>query len=216
MNDFKESLKVNIEPEKENKNVELIKMYINKEKEIAKQFDKEDGIDVEAEDYEPKATATLMRIKNFLSYRELRTKQAYTAKMSKGNKDRAVMERLAKFDKDRREKHNLALTSLNGLVDFAERFNLEPIYTGKRLSEKEIKEHKADSYDTRLEMTDAFLQILIDLGNYSTRECSDKSLKKDLESIKDQMYKFSKDYGVTKELSYDDGDISFEDLENEI
>ena len=185
MNDFKESLKVNIEPEKENKNVELIKMYINKEKEITKQFDKEDGIDVEAEDYEPKATATLMRIKSFLSYRELRTKQAYTSKMSKGNKDRAVMERLAKFDKDRREKHNLALTSLNGLVDFAERFNLEPIYTGKRLSEKEIKEHKADSYDTRLEMTDAFLQILIDLGNYSTRECSDKSLKKDLESIKD-------------------------------
>ena len=216
MNDFKESLKVNIEPEKENKNVELIKMYINKEKEITKQFDKEDGIDVEAEDYEPKATATLMRIKSFLSYRELRTKQAYTSKMSKGNKDRAVMERLAKFDKDRREKHNLALTSLNGLVDFAERFNLEPIYTGKRLSEKEIKEHKADSYDTRLEMTDAFLQILIDLGNYSTRECSDKSLKKDLESIKDQMYKFSKDYGVTKELSYDDGDISFEDFENEI
>ena len=43
MNDFKESLKVNIEPKKENKNVELIKMYINKEKEITKQFDKEES-----------------------------------------------------------------------------------------------------------------------------------------------------------------------------
>ena len=64
-------------------------------------------------------------------------------------------------------------------------------------------------------MTYAFLQILIYLGNYSTRECADKSLKKDLESIKDRMYKFSRDYGVTQELSYDDGDILFKDFEND-
>lgn len=215
MNDFKESLKVNIEPEKENKNVELIKMYINKEKEITKQFDKEDGIDVKSEDYEPKAEVTLMRIMSFLSYRELRTKQAYTAQMSKGNKDRTVMERLAQFDKDRREKHNLALTSLNGLVDFANKYNLEPIYTGKRLSTEEIKDFGSGTYETRLEMTEAFLQILIDLGNYSTRECADKSLKKDLEEIKDKMYNFSRDYGVKQELSHDDGDILFEDFESE-
>lgn len=215
MNDFKESLKVNIEPEKENKNVELIKMYINKEKEITKQFDKEDGIDVESEEYEPKAEVTLMRIMSFLSYRELRTKQAYTAQMSKGNKDRTVMERLAQFDKDRREKHNLALTSLNGLVDFANKYNLEPIYTGKRLSTEEIKDFGSGTYETRLEMTEAFLQILIDLGNYSTRECADKSLKKDLEEIKDKMYNFSRDYGVKQELSHDDGDILFEDFESE-
>lgn len=215
MNDYKESLKVNIESEKENRNVELIKMYIDKEKEITRQYDKEDGIDVDAEDYEPKAEVTLMRIMSFLSYRELRTKQAYTTKISKGNKDRAVMERLAQFDKDRREKHNLALTSLNELVNFAEKYNLEPIYTGKRLSEDEIKGYKSGPYETRLEMTEAFLQILIDLGNYSTRECSDKALKKDLEEIKDKMYKFSRNYGVKQELSHDDGDILFEDFEND-
>ena len=216
MNDFKENLRFNIEPEKEKKNVELIKMYINKEKEITKQFDKEDGIDVEAEDYEPKAEVTLMRIMSFLSYRELRTKQAYTMKISKGNKERSVMERLAQFDKDRRQKHNLALTSLNGLVDFAEKYNLESIYTGRRLSKEEIKNFGSGTYETRLEMTEAFLQILIDLGNYSTRECSDKSLKRDLESIKDEMYKVSRDYKVKRELSSDDGEIVFEDFENEI
>lgn len=215
MNNFKEELKVHIEPEKENKNVELIKKYINKEKEIAMKFDETEGIDIYAEDYKPEASVTISRIMNLLAYRELRTKQAYTSKICQGNNDRATRERLAKFDKDRREKHNLALTSLNGLVDFAEKNNLEPIYTGNRLSEKEIEEHKAESYDTRLEMTDAFLQILIDLGNYSTRECADKSLKKDLESIKDKMYKFSRDYGVTQELSYDDGDILFKDFEND-
>ena len=190
-------------------------MYINKEKEITKQFDKEDGIDVKSKDYEPKAEVTLMRIMSFLSYRELRTKQAYTAQMSKGNKDRTVMERLAQFDKDRREKHNLALTSLNGLVDFANKYNLEPIYTGKRLSTEEIKDFGSGTYETRLEMTEAFLQILIDLGNYSTRECADKSLKKDLEEIKDKMYNFSRDYGVKQELSHDDGNILFEDFESE-
>lgn len=215
MNNFKEELKVHLDPEKENKNVELIKKYINKEKEIAMKFDESEGIDIYAEDYEPEASATIRRIMNLLAYRELRTKQAYTSKICQGNNDRATRERLAKFDKDRREKHNLALTSLNGLVDFAEKNNLEPIYTGNRLSEKEIEEHKAESYDTRLEMTDAFLQILIDLGKYSTRECADKSLKKDLESIKDKMYKVSRDYGVTQELSYDDGDILFKDFEND-
>ena len=213
MNNFKEELKVHLDPEKENKNVELIKKYINKEKEIAMKFDESEGIDIYAEDYEPEASVTIMRIMNLLAYRELRTKQAYTSKICRGNKDRATRERLEKFNKDRREKHDLALTSLNGLVDFAEKNNLEPIYTGNRLSEKEIKEHNEELYDVRLEMTDAFLQILIDLGNYSTRECADQSLKKDLESIKDRMYKFSRDYGITQELSYDDGDILFKDFE---
>ena len=83
-------------------------------------------------------------------------------------------------------------------------------------SEKEIKEHKIESYDARLEMTDAFLQILVDLGNYSTRECADKKMRKDLESIKDKMYKIARDYGIKQELSYDDGDIIFKDFEREI
>lgn len=216
MGNFREDLKVTIKPEKENRNVELIKQYINKEKEIAREFDEKDGIDIYAEDYEPEASVTMMRIMSFLSYREIRTKQAYVSKLSNGNKSRAIQERLAEYDGDRRISHDLALTSLNGMVDFANKYNLEPIYTGRRLSEEEIKEHKKESYDARLEMTDAFLQILVDLGNYSTRECADKKMRKDLESIKDKMYKIARDYGIKQELSYDDGDIIFKDFEREI
>lgn len=216
MGNFREDLKVTIKPEEENRNVELIKQYINKEKEIAREFDEKDGIDIYAEDYEPEASATMMRIMSFLSYREIRTKQAYVSKLSNGNKSRAIQEKLAEYDGDRRISHDLALTSLNGMVDFANKYNLEPIYTGRRLSEKEIKEHKIESYDARLEMTDAFLQILVDLGNYSTRECADKKMRKDLESIKDKMYKIARDYGIKQELSYDDGDIIFKDFEREI
>lgn len=216
MNNFKESLKVSIEPDQENRNITLIKQYLNKEKELSRIFDEEDGVDINAEDYEPKAEITLMRIMNLLSYREIRTKQAYTSKICKGDNSRSTREMLSKLDKDRRDSHNLALESFKWLMDFAKKYNLEPLYTGPMLSEKEIEAHKPESYDARQEMTDAFLQILKDLGDYSTRNCSDRGLKKDIESIQDRMYKISRDYGVKEELLHDDGDVLFKDFENEI
>lgn len=215
MEDFKEKLKFNIESKKETKNIELVKQYINKEKELCRKFDEEDGIDTSLDTYEPNANVTLQRIMNLLSYREVRVKQAYISKLSRGDNSREMRQMLSELDKDRREKHNLALSSLKGLVDFAKRYNMELIYTGPMLSEKEIEEHKPSSFDARQKMTDSFLSILKDLGDYSTRQCTDSSLKKDLEMVKNKIYKIDREYKVKQELMYDEGDILFEDFDNE-
>lgn len=199
----------------ENKNVSIILSYIQKEQEITRMYDKEDGIDVNAEDYVPEADITIRRIECLLAYRELRTKQAYTAKIVRGNNTRTVRERLATLDRDRREKHNLALTSFKGLIEFAKKYNLEPIYTGNILSEEEIESHSSDTYDVRKEMTDSFLKLLKDLGNYSTRQIIDKNVRKDIEKVQNRIFKNQRDYGIKQELLEDKGDIKFEDFENE-
>lgn len=212
MNDFKESLKVNIESVTEKKSILLLKQYIAKEKELCKIFDEEDGIDVDAEDYKPEASVTIKRIMNLLEYRNIRVKQAYTSMIYSGDNSGTTRAMLADIDKSRREKHNLALTSLIGLVNFAKQYGMEPIYTGPLLSEQEIKEHKGTSQDVRMEMTDAFLKILMDLGEYSIAINNDS----DLRAIQNKIFKVRKDYAIKSDLSYDDGDIKFEDAQSEL
>jgi len=129
--------------------IEETEKISKKEKEINRMFDEEDGIDVNAEGYEPEAEVTLKRITNLLAYREIRAKQAYVSKVTRGDNSRKMRGLLSDIDKDRRVKHNLALTSLKGLVEFAKKYNIEPVYTGNILTEQEIEEHKASSYDTR-------------------------------------------------------------------
>lgn len=213
MNNFRDSLKVNIEPQKKNRNIELIMQYIEKEKEINRTFDEEDGIDINADDYEPSADAILQKIMLMLKYRELRTEQAFLANVYKGDRSRETLETLAELDKDRRIRHNLALTALKGLNIFAEKNNLEPIYKGKVLSEEEIENHSPASYDTRMEMTDAFLEILKDLGEYSIEE---NSSKKQMMQIITRIDETKRKYGVKEELKHDDGDIKFKDFENDL
>ena len=61
-------------------------------------------------------------------------------------------------------------------------------------------------------MTDAFLQILIDLGEYSVTINNDSDLK----NIQNKIFKVRRDYAVKSDLSYDDGDIKFEDSQSEL
>lgn len=216
MNSFKESLKVEISHEMENKNLSLIMQYIQTEMKENIEWDKEDGIDVTAEDYTPEADVTERRLMNLLEYRNIRTKQAFLAKLNYGNNTRKERAMMSELDKDRREKHNLALTSLKGLVDFAKKHNLEPIYNGPMLSEEEIESHSSTTYDTRMEMTDAFLQILSDLQAYTSETCSNKDIRSVLNNISNQIHKSNRDYGVKKELTHDDGDIVFESFDNSL
>ena len=146
-----------------------------------------------------------------LAYRELRTEQAYISKIANTSNSRYIREQLADLDKDRREKHNLALTELKGLNRFAKDNGLEPIYKGKELSEEEIERHDNASYDIRMEMTDAFLKILLDLGKYTVKE-NTKS-KEEIRAIQKDMDKVAREYGVKQELENDDGDILFDDFE---
>lgn len=214
---IREEYKVDLNKIKEekNKNISIILEYIKKEQEISRIYDKEDGIDVDAEEYVPEAEVTIKRIENLLAYRELRTRQAYVAMICRGNNTRTIRERLAKIDKDRREKHNLALTSFKGLIEFAKKYNLEPIYTGNILSEKDIESHNPQTYDVRKEMTDAFLELLKDLGEYSTRQITDKNARKDIEKIQNRIFKNQRDYAIKQELLEDEGDIKFRDFERE-
>lgn len=215
MNSFKESLRVENNIQNENKNLSLIMQYIQIEMEENREWDKEDGIDVTAEDYIPYADVTERRLTNLLNYRNIRTKQAFLSKLNFGNNTRKERAMMSELDKDRREKHNLALTSLRGLVDFAKKHNLEPIYNGPMLSEEEIESHSSSTYDTRMEMTDAFLKILSDLQTYTSEICSDKDVRNILNNISTQIHKSNRDYGVKKELTHDDGDIIFENFDNE-
>ena len=186
---------------------------MKKEKEINRMFDEEDGIDVNAEGYEPEAEVTLKRITNLLAYREIRAKQAYVSKVTRGDNSRKMRGLLSDIDKDRREKHNLALTSLKGLVEFAKKYNIEPVYTGNILTEQEIEEHKASSYDTRQEMTDAILRILKDLEDCSIIQGYGKGFEKEINRIQHKMYKTKRDYGIKQELLEDNGDVLFDDFD---
>ena len=210
MSSFLDDIKVDLKQEEKSKSVELIIKYIEKEKELNIMFDKEDGIDVDAEDYKPTENLiTIDRLKNLLSYRTLRTRQAYISKISNGDNSRKTREMLVEIDKDRRDKHNLALSSFKGLNEFAKKYGLEPLYKGKMLTEEQIDSHDPSTYDIRKDMTDAFLKILIELGNYSARENFKGA--KEIETVQDEIYRVERDYGVKGELKEDDGDVVFED-----
>ena len=97
MDELRQRLKVDTTPVI-GKNVQLIMQYIEKEKVIQKQFDEDDGIDVNAEDYKPEASVITDYINSFLNYRNIRTEQAYISRANDGNNSREVREMLAKLD----------------------------------------------------------------------------------------------------------------------
>ena len=214
MMNFRKSLKVNVEPKKKTNSVDLIMQYMEKEKDENRMFDEADGIDIYAEDYKPEADAIIRMIENMLKYRELRTEQAFVSKMNSGNNSREIREKLAELDKDRREKHNLALSSLKGLNEFAKRYGLEPIYTGRELTEEQIESHDSATYDTREEMTDAFLKLLIDIEKSAIEEYGNS--KVEMMKLQKDIDKTKRQYGVKKELEHDDGNIEFNDMNDEL
>lgn len=212
MTTFDERYKVSKTPTvKQNKTVELLMKYLEKDAEIAREFDIEDGIDVNAPDYEPDLV-TPGRINALLDYRNIRVEQAYLSKVTNGDFSRGTRQMLNDLDHDRRRRHNHALTSLLGLVDFAKRFGLEPIYEGRLLTQKQINSHDTATLDIRKEMTDAFLKILKDIDDcpYSLVRNS-----KEMKSIKNNSDKNTSDFKVSKNLEHDDDDISFEDFRDE-
>ena len=220
MENFKENLKVKLEPItntenmdsfKESRNVELIIEYIKKEKEVNRMFDKADGIDVDAEDYKPDESVIVKKILNILEYRKLRTEQAWYSDMARGDFSRSTRQELYNLNNERRFKHNLALTSFLELNEFAKKYGLEPIYKGEMLTAKEIVDHNPGKLDARQEMTDSFLKLLLDLGDYSIRKCNEPDAKKELMKIQNNIAKIQRDYKVKKELEYDDGDILFDE-----
>ena len=190
----------------------LLIQYMNKEIEINKEFDNEDGIDVTSEDYEPSYDSMKLKIESFIKYRDVRTKQFWVSKLYNGMESRKKASLRSELDKERRRRHNMALTSLVGLCKFGEKFGLPKIYNGNLLTTDEIENHESKNYDTRKEMTDFFLKLVDDINEiYIDREAVSINENKFITGLKQQIYKTDRDYGVEKGLTEDEGDIVFKD-----
>ena len=195
--------KVNI-----NRTIEILRTYIEKEKEITRAFDEEDGIDVNDPNYEPEADAINRKLKNILGYREIRTLQAYASKLARGDYTKDTRSKLVEMDKARRSSHNLALANFKGLVEFGKKYGLESLYDGALLTDQEIERHTVDTLDVRKEMTDAFLKMLVDIDKtpYSLVD------NKEISVLKNKIEKVDRDYKVSKAIEHDDDDVEFEDF----
>ena len=194
----------------QSKELQLLFTYIEKENEIIKGFDKEDGIDIEAPDYVPNSMM-MRRLSDMEDYRIAKTLLASVQKMIKDGVCEQNPVYIEALDREQRRKHNKALTSLMAMNEFAQKYNLEKIYTGKVVDKNDIRDLGSGDLDARKEMTDFFLGLLTQLSKYNIREMKNEQLKKQVSTIKRKMDSTSRDYKVKKELTSYNGEIEFYD-----
>lgn len=202
--------------------IKLILQYMNKEKELMTEFDREEGINVDSDSYEP-SLQTVSRVNCFIKYRNIRIEEAWYVKLTKGNKSREVIEKLYDYDNERSRRHSMALTSIEGLNAFAERHGLPKFYEGQLLKPEEIDSYK--NIPVRNEMTNFFLKFIDEL-NRTPNIIMEKYFEEvGIEregAIEDQfirklqmnLEKTERDYGVEKPLVEEHGDIKFKDDKN--
>lgn len=190
--------------------LELLFSYIEKENEIVKEFDKEDGIDVESDSYVPDSMI-IKRLSIMEDYRVAKTVLASVNKMIKEGLVSKDIDYVASLDEKQRRKHNNALTALMGMNDFARRNGLKEIYTGELVDKNDIIGLGIGNLDARIEMTNFFLNLLTQVSTYNIREIKNQQMKKQLNSIQKKIDKTNVDYKVKKELKTYDGEIEFYD-----
>ncbi len=201
--------------------IKLLLKYIEKEKELTREWDKEDGIDVDAEDYKITSLVNVDRIKNFIGYRNIRIEEAWFNKLNRGNTSREVREKAVDYDAERSRRHSLALNSMVGINRFGDEHGLPKFYDGELVQGSDIDNYR--NIDVRKKETDFFLQFIDKLSRTSgiiidrymdeagiNREDSDggmsfiKELQRNVDTVDNK-------YGVEKNLTEDDGDIKFKD-----
>ena len=193
--------------------LKLLFEYIDKETEYNRKMDIEDGIDVNAPDYEPECT-TLTRILSFEKYRRAYTETMYQDFLVKAGckKDPSLTEKL---DNNQRQAHNSALSHLLGFKNLGKTLGLQPLYTGAEVSKESIYGMGSDHSPARKEMTDFFLKLIVEFSNYNIREIENKYLRENAQSIKNTIRKDDHDFGVKNDgLTEYHGDIEFEDEDN--
>lgn len=194
--------------------IKILLEYMEKEIEINKNYDEEDGIDVNSSDYCPSYFTTKKRLESFINYKEIRVKQHWHSVIS--NKLNVDKEKYAitanKFDRERRMYHNAALESVIGFNYFAKKYNLQPIYEGELLTSEEIEKHNSKDHEKRMKMTDFFLELLNDIENFNIELTKDKSIEDNfLLGLKSKVEKIDRDYEVQETLTSDDGVIKVKD-----
>lgn len=190
--------------------LELLFQYIEKENEIVTEFDKEDGIDVEAEDYVPESMM-INRLSAMEDYRIAKTLLANVKKMITDGLCHRNPQMVNSLDRDQRQKHNRALTSLMAMNEFAKKEGLPEIYTGKLIDKHDIVGLGTGNLDARIEMTNFFLGLLTQISKYNVRELKNDQLKKQIKDVQKKMDSTNSTYKVKKELTSYDGEIEFYD-----
>ena len=177
--------------------VELLKKYIFAEAQSA--------------DCNPEDTSSYWRVKSFFEYRNIRIKQAWYAMITKGENNRQIAVERNELDSERRHLHNTALNSVLGFDKISKIFDLEPIYNGRKLTPEQIESHDTSSLDIRKEMTDWFFGLVNEIYDYYPEKTKDNYNKENkfIESLKSDVYKFDREYGVQDPIREDDGDVIF-------
>lgn len=188
--------------------LKLLFQYMEKETEITKKFDQEDGIDITSEDYIPDSEMT-KRLINMEKYRIARTIQASVQKMMRDGLIHRDPVYINQLDREQRSSHNNALMSLLGMCEFAERQGLPPIYTGKRVDKHDIIDMGSGNLDARREMTNFFLGLLDELSEYNIRGIENKHTRKQLSDIQTTIMKTNSKYNVKHQLTGYDDEIEF-------
>ena len=153
----------------------------------------------------------MRRLSDMEDYRIAKTLLASVQKMIKDGVCEQNPVYIEALDREQRRKHNKALTSLMAMNEFAQKYNLEKIYTGKLVDKNDIRDLGSGDLDSRKEMTDFFLGLLTQLSKYNIREMKNEQLKKQVSTIKRKMDSTSRDYKVKKELTSYNGEIEFYD-----
>lgn len=157
----------------------------------------------------PEQTSTYLRIKSFYGYRNTRVEQAWYAQYTYGQTSGSIASKKTSIDHDRRSDHNLALNGMLGFDLIQKKYNLEPLYTGAKLTEDEIEGHYGYTYDARMEMTDWFLSLLNEIDDLSiSRVVREKGGNDFVESLRRQSYAFDSKWDVKEHMKTDEGENS--------
>lgn len=177
----------------------------------------------------------LSAIKAIMDYRNLRTEQAYYAKLayeydhqfklpkvskairSAGEFDRSFWkDRLVELDKRRRATHNKSLTGFARMVNTGRLYGFPKIYKGKVLTADQIENHQEPAI--REQMTDAMFDMLFTIENAIIEQENEKESPKEAQLITDtrkEMQQFNREYSVKTSMQKDesrnkDGGIEFD------
>ena len=196
--------------------IKLFLRYMKKEKELTLQWDREEGIDVDAEDYKLNLLC-VGRVKSFINYRNIRIEEAWYSKLTKGDTSREVSEKIIEYDCMRTKAHARALSSLADFNKFGEMYGLPKFYDGELLDSKDIEDYR--NIKTRKEETDFFLSFIDAINRtpmskmleYFSEVGLGSSEKSFLHDLQSNIEKTNRAYGVSEPFLSDDDDIKFKD-----
>lgn len=203
--------------------IKLFLQYMKKEKELIREWDKEDGIDVDSPEYKIESLLCVDRVKAFIAYRNIRVEEAWYLKLNNGNHSKEIREKVYEYDAERSRRHSLALNSMIGFNMFGEKYGLPKFYDGELLEPKDIDNYK--NIPIRKKETDFFLQFIDSLSRISSLTMKkyfeevgiEGEAKEDVSFIRELqsgVEGVDRKYGVEETLLDDDGDIKFKDEKN--